>query len=143
MQDFGRLSDGVEDPPADNWTRHNLHGFPKVALRADVTVAEDKDDGTFGKLRDDLAAFRADQVERLAARNRVTAERGERLGAAFANSRTGTAGRPEWQDTPIALVPIQFLLELAVSFGIAAGLIMFWSTFGPAIVAALVGQPIH
>ncbi len=143
MQDFGRLSDGVEDPLADNATRHDLQEFPKIALCAGVTVAEDKHDGSFGKLRDDLAAFRADQVERIATRNRVTAERHERQGAAFANSRTETAGRLEWQDTPIALVPIQFLLELAVSFGIAAGLIMFWSTFGPAIVAALVGQPIH
>ncbi|MYA87700.1 MAG: hypothetical protein F4X97_04485 [Boseongicola sp. SB0662_bin_57] len=143
MQDFGQLSDGVEVPLADNPTRHDLHEFPTIALRAGVTAPDDRQDGTFGKLRDDLAAFRADQVNRLASRNRVTAEHRERQDARFANSRTGMAGRLDWQDTPIALVPIQFLLELVVSFGIAAGLIMFWSTFGPAIVAALVGQPVQ
>lgn len=143
MQDFGRLSDGVEDSPAENATSHELHEIPKIAHRADVTAPGGRKDGTFGKLRDDLAEFRADQVERLAARNSVPAESRERQGATFANSRTGTADRREWQDTPIALVPIQLLLELAVSFGIAVGLIMFWSTFGPAIVAALAGQPVQ
>ncbi|MDE0697086.1 MAG: hypothetical protein OXH76_14780 [Boseongicola sp.] len=143
MQEFGQLSDEVEDPLADKPTRHGLHEFPKIAPRADVTAPDGRHNGTFGKLRDDLAAFRADQVERLASRNRVTAEHRERQGATFANFRTGTAGRLDWQDTPIALVPIQLLLELAVSFGIAAGLIMFWSTFGPAIVAALAGQPVQ
>ena len=143
MQDFGRLSDGVEDSLADDATRHDLHEFPTIALRADVTVPGDRHDGTFGRLRDDLAAFRADQVERLAIRNNVTAECREQQGATLAKSRTETAGRLEWQDTPIALVPVQLILELAVSFGIAAGLIMFWSTFGPAIVAALAGQPVQ
>lgn len=143
MQDFGQLSDGVEDALVDNPTHHDLREFPTVALRADVTAPDDRHDGTFGKLRDDLAAFRADQVKRLASRNRVVAEHRERQGATFASSRTEAAGRVDWKDTPIALVPIQLLLEVAVSFGIAAGLIMFWSTFGPAIVAALVGQPVQ
>ncbi|MXX91064.1 MAG: hypothetical protein F4213_15275 [Boseongicola sp. SB0677_bin_26] len=143
MQDFGRLSDGVEESLADNATRHDLHEFPEIALRADVTAPDDRRDGTFGKLRDDLAAFRADQVDRLASRNGVTAEHRERQGAEFAGSRAGTADRLDWQDTPIALVPIQLLLELAVSFGIAAGLVMFWSTFGPAIVTALADQPVQ
>ena len=144
MQDFGRLSDGAgEEPLADNATRHDLHEFPMMARRANVTVPDNRHASAFGKLRDDLAAFRADQVERLAVQGGATVENRERQGSAVVNPRTGTAGRFEWREIPIALVPMQLLLELAISFGIAAGLIMFWSTFGPAIVAAIVGQPVQ
>ena len=143
MQDFGRFSEGVREPLADNATRHDFHEVPTSAIRTDVTAPDSRHVSTFGRLREDLAEFRADQVKRLAARGGVTADHRERQGGTFANPRTGSAGRFEWREIPTALVPMQLLLELAVSFGIAAGLIMFWSTFGPAIVAALVGQPVQ
>ncbi len=143
MQDFGRLSDGAGEPLADNATGHDLHEIPMVARRANVTVSDSRPASTFGKLRDDLAEFRADQVKRLSAGGGATADHRERQGGTVANPRPGTAGRFEWREFPIALVPMQLLLELAISFGIAAGLIMFWRIFGPAIVAAIVGQPVQ
>lgn len=143
MQDFGRLSDGAGDSLADNATRQDLHKVPMVALRASVMVADNRHASAFGKLRDDLAAFRADQVKRLAAGGGATVDHRKRQGGTVANPRPGTAGRFEWREIPIALVPMQLLLELAISFGIAAGLIMFWRTFGPAIVAAIAGQPVQ
>ncbi|MXY33277.1 MAG: hypothetical protein F4Y60_04130 [Boseongicola sp. SB0664_bin_43] len=143
MQDFGRHSEGVEDPFAGNATLNDLHEIPTIALRADVTGSASGRGSMFGKLREDLAAFRADQVERLSAPVGGRAGRRERQGATLGSPRAGTADRLRWQDGPIALVPLQLLLEVAVAFGIAAGLIMFWSTFGPAIVAALAVQPVQ
>ena len=95
-----------------------------------------------GRLRNDLAAFHAIQVERLAAREDVPPGCPGQQGAKCAVPLPGAASRIEWTDILIALVPTSLLLELMIPFGAAAALVLFWNAFGPSFVAALMNPPV-
>ena len=40
-----------------------------------------------------------------------------------------------------ALVPMQLVINVAFPVGAFAASVMFWNTFGPSFVLALIGQP--
>ena len=140
MQDSGRLSGGAELRRAVNAIRDNPHDKLAEALRADATVRHIRDARTLGRLRSDLAAFRADQARRLAAPDEAAAGRQRRC-AAFVDPRAATAGHG-WQESLSARIPMRLLAELALSGGLFVALVMFWNTFGPSFVAALADQPV-
>ena len=141
MQDSGRLSGGADLRRAVNAIRDNPHDMLAEALRADDTVRHIRDARTLGRLRSDLAAFRADQARRLAAPDEASAARHERRGATFADPRAVAAGHG-WQESLSARIPMRLLAELALSGGLFVALVMFWNTFGPSFVAALADQPV-
>ncbi len=133
MQGFSQVSDGAEGRRAAGFTenvRHEAHG------------AADRGGRNAGTLRESLAAFRAAQVERIAVRDGRPGGRRERRGAVLYGPRAGAAGRLEWRDILVALIPTRLALELALSFGTAAALVMFWNTFGTVLVTALTFQPV-
>ena len=140
MQDSGRLSGGADLRRAVNAIRDNPHEMLATALRADEAASDILDARTLGRLRRDMAAFRADQARRLAAPDEVPAARRERRAAAFADPRAAAADRLDWQDALLARLPMRPLAELALSCGLATALVMFWNTFGRAFVVAIGGQ---
>ena len=142
MQGFGRFSDGADGRRAVSPLTHHHHETPRAAPRDGPTDRDGWDAKASGRLRKDLAAFRAVQVERIAAQADTPPGRPGRREAKIAVPRSGTAERIEWTGVLIALVPTRLLLELAFPFGAAAALVMFWSTFGPSFVAAFMNQPI-
>ena len=142
MQNFGRISDGANHRRAiDPVTRHH-HETPGATRRAGPEDRDGWDAKASGTLRKDLSAFRAAQIERLAARDDAPPRRPGRRGATHVANLSGVAGRIELADALFALVPTRLLLELAFPAGAAAALVMFWSTFGPSFVAALMNQPV-
>lgn len=139
MQDSGRFSGGADLRRAVNALRKNPHEMLATALRADPAF---RDARTLGRLRTDLAAFRADQARRLAVRDEAPVRRRERRSAAFADPRAAAADRFGWLGVLPGRLPVQLITELALSCGLAAALVMFANTFGASFVAAIVGQPV-
>ena len=142
MQDSGRFSGGADLRRAVNSIRKNPHEMLATALRADPAFRDSRDARTLGRLRTDLAAFRADQARRLAVRDEAPVRRRERRGAAFADPRAAAADRFGWLGVLPGRLPVQLITELALSCGLAAALVMFANTFGASFVAAIVGQPV-
>ncbi len=139
MQDSGQPSGGADLRRAVNANRDNPHDMLAEALRADVTVRHIRDARTLGRLRSDLAAFRADQARRLAAPDEASAAR---RGATFADPRATAAAGHGWQESLSARIPMRLLAELAFSGGLFVALVMFWNTFGPSFVATLADRPV-
>ncbi len=140
MQDTGRLSGGAEARRAANPIRKISRHRPETALHADAAASDIPDVRTLGRLRRDMATFRADQVRRLAARDEASAGRRERQGVPFAGPRAIAASLHGRRGVPMPRIPVHLLAELALPCGLAAALFMFLNTFGSSYVAALAGQ---
>ncbi|MXW85604.1 MAG: hypothetical protein F4103_16650 [Boseongicola sp. SB0673_bin_14] len=141
MQGYGELSGAGEGRRVVNVTRHDHHlETPRVAPRDGRDDRDGWDAGASARLRDDLERFRAVQAARIAAPD-DPGRRMERRGAAFAAPRPGVEDRPRWLGAAGALVPVQLVFNLAFAFGAFVASVMFWNTFGPSFVLALIGQP--
>ena len=142
MHGFGRFSDGADGRRAVSPLTHHHHETPKASPRDNPADRDGWDAVASGRLRKDLAAFRAVQVDRIATRADAPPGRPGRREAKIAVLRPSAAECIEWTGALIALVPTRLILELAFPFGAAVALVMFWSTFGPSFVAAFMNQPV-
>lgn len=142
MQDSGRFSGGADLRRAVNSIRKNPHEMLAAALRADPAFRDSRDARTLGRLRTDLAAFRADQARRLAVRDEAPVRRRERRGAAPIGPCKAASGRFGRQRVLSVRFPVQFIAELAFSCGVVVALVMFANTFGASFVAAIAGPQV-
>ncbi|MDE0696011.1 MAG: hypothetical protein OXH76_09300 [Boseongicola sp.] len=141
MQGYGELSGAGHGRRAFNVTRHDHHlETPRAAPHDGPDHRDGWDASTSGRLRNDLARFRAVQAARIAAMDDPR-RRMERRGAAFVAPRTGTADRSGWLGAAGALVPVQLVANLTFAFGAFVASVLFWNTFGPSFVMALIDQP--
>ncbi len=142
MQSYGELSGAGEGRRVVNVTRHDHHLETPRAAPHDGPAAHRHhwDPRAAARLQRDLDRFRAVQAARIVAPD-GPGRRMERRGAAFVAPRTGTEDRPGWLGAAGALIPVQLVVNLAFAFVAFIASVMFWNTFGPSFVLALIDQP--
>lgn len=142
MQGFARFSDGADGRRVVCVSNHDQLETRRVAPRDDLKDWDCWDSRASGKLRRNLAALRAVQLDHIVAPGDAAAKHRGRGDVVFAAAKTGVTNRIEWRTVLIARLPAQFVVDLAISFGSVAALVMFWNTFGPPFVTALMNQPV-